>query len=231
MHTIPLTHRFAIPAFVAAAFHVVLLFGIRPEVAADLEKVFIQPIPDLPPRPCEIIEPPKVEPDPTVEPVQSLNKPGPVKPVTEDRSVDLRPSLTPDPVAPPVVRPTTPLDKIPEGGWGDGSTGKPQPFANGDPNLILSRYLDSTPRAKVQVAPVYPIAMRQAGIEGSVNVEFDVDATGKVTAARVVRSTAHEFEEAAVRAVLKWSFEPGRYRGKAVPFRMTVPISFTITQD
>jgi len=231
MNTATLTHRFAVPVFIAAAAHVVLLFGIRPTIAPLTDRVFIDPLTVLPPMPVDLTPPPKVDPDPSADPVKPLDRPGPIKPVTEDRSTDLRPVVVPDPVAPPAVKPTAPLDKIPEGGWGDGTPGKPQPFENGNTDVILSRYLDNPPRAKMQVAPVYPASLRQAGIEGTAMVEFEVDSSGKVTSARAVQSTHREFEDAAVRAVLKWSFEPGRYHGKAVRFRMAVPIGFTITGE
>lgn len=231
MNTATLTHRFAVPVFIAAAAHVVLLFGIRPTLTPLTEQVFVTPLSTLPPIPIEPVAPPKADPDPTIDPVKPLNKPGPIKPVTEDRSTELRPTVMSDPVPLPTVTPTAKLDKIPEGGWGDGTSGKPQPFEGGNTDVILSRYLDNPPRAKMQVAPVYPAALRQAGVEGSVMVEFEVDASGKVTTARAVQSTHREFEDSAVRAVLKWTFEPGRYHGKAVRFRMAVPIGFTINGE
>ena len=78
----------------------------------------------------------------------------------------------------------------------------------------------------MQMAPDYPLAMKHGGIEGSVVVEFDVDRSGQVVGIRVLRSTHREFEEPTLRAVLKWRFEPGRRNGKAVPFRMQVPVDF-----
>ena len=40
--------------------------------------------------------------------------------------------------------------------------------------------------------------------------------------------TDREFVEPALRAVRHWRFEPGRRDGKAVPFRMTIPIEFSL---
>lgn len=91
--------------------------------------------------------------------------------------------------------------------------------------------LDRRPRAKLQVAPDYPVSLRQGGMEGTVMVEFDVDATGRVVSVRVLRSTEHGFEDATVRAVLKWRFEPGRRDGRAVPFRMSVPVDYRLGAD
>jgi protein TonB len=109
----------------------------------------------------------------------------------------------------------------------------------GDPNGRLNppasifdvRMLDGSPRAKVQIPPDYPYAMKQNGSSGSVTVEFDVDAGGRVTRAEALSYTDREFVEPAVRAVRKWRFEPGRRNGKAVPFRMTIPIEFSIENE
>jgi protein TonB len=61
-------------------------------------------------------------------------------------------------------------------------------------------------------------------------VEFLVDESGRVNHPHVVSSSDRVFEEAAVRAVAKWQFEPGRRDGKIVRFRMTVPIVFRLSE-
>jgi protein TonB len=73
--------------------------------------------------------------------------------------------------------------------------------------------------------------MRRAGITGEVLVEFIVDANGDVRNAYAVRSTQREFETAAVQAVSKWKFRPGKRGGKAVNTRMQQPISFSLNED
>ena len=40
-----------------------------------------------------------------------------------------------------------------------------------------------------------------------------------------------EFESAAVQAVSKWKFKPGRKGGRAVNTHMQVPIVFTLNED
>lgn len=227
MHTATMTQRFGVPALVAATFHVVLLFGIRPDVPAIIDRIKLDPPIKLPPMPVELITP-KVDLDPVVEAVKPLSKPGPVKPVTEDRSVDVRPDVVVDPFTPPSAKVDVKTDKIPND-WGDGTTGAPVVGDPRSPGIFTAVDLDAHPRAKAQIPPEYPFAMRSAGVEGSVTVEFDVDASGRVTSARAVKSSAREFEEPAVRAVLKWRFESGKRHGKPVPFRMVVPIGFTMT--
>lgn len=101
--------------------------------------------------------------------------------------------------------------------------------SEGDPVGIGK--LDRTPHAKVQPSPQYPVAMRASGTEGRVVIEFTVDTAGNVVTATVHSATNREFEEAAVRAVMKWRFEPGRHNGRAVPFRMAVPLEFRLNDN
>lgn len=91
--------------------------------------------------------------------------------------------------------------------------------------------LDQQPIAQVQVQPQYPFEMRRAGITGEVIVDFIVDTNGNVQNAYALRSTQREFEQAAVQAVSKWKFRPGRKGGRAVNTHMQVPIVFTLNDQ
>lgn len=227
MHTATMTQRFGVPALVAATFHVVLLFGLNFPVVrqpiAELGKTFIT-----------VCEWPA---DPVVAPPEDAveESPGPVQPISSGAAVPAAPEQfnATGPIA-IAVAPTTPtnvpvgLDKV-SSTWTPGGTGTPGDVATRGRLIFDPIDLDAHPRAKAQIPPEYPFAMRSAGIEGNVMVEFDVDASGLVTSARALKSSAREFEEPAVRAVLKWRFESGKRHGKPVPFRMVVPIGFTMT--
>ncbi len=89
--------------------------------------------------------------------------------------------------------------------------------------------LDQVPVPRFQARPVYPFEMRRAGITGEVLVGFIVDSNGDVRDAYAIRSNQREFEAAAIQAVMKWKFRPGRKGGRAVNTRMQVPIVFSIT--
>lgn len=86
--------------------------------------------------------------------------------------------------------------------------------------------LDQAPRVVNQVKPNYPPELRKQEITGRVLVAFTVLADGRVTNVRVEQSTNPAFDQAALSAVRQWRFEPGQKGGKAVSFRMRVPISF-----
>jgi len=91
--------------------------------------------------------------------------------------------------------------------------------------------LDQQPIAKFQARPQYPFEMRRAGISGQVVVDFIVDSNGEVRNAFAASSSQHEFEAAAVQAVSKWKFRPGRKSGHSVNTHMQVPIVFTLNES
>ncbi len=63
--------------------------------------------------------------------------------------------------------------------------------------------------------PRYPQQAKQQGVEGEVVVAYDVDETGRVLNARVVRSTPGGiFDEAALAAVRSWRFNPPLLEGQ-----------------
>ena len=61
-----------------------------------------------------------------------------------------------------------------------------------------------------RVEPTYPPDAARSGKTGFVEVEFTVDATGKVASVSVVDAKpARTFEAAAVKAVKQWQFAAG----------------------
>lgn len=98
-------------------------------------------------------------------------------------------------------------------------------------HVFRSDELDRVPRARLQPAPEYPAELRNRRQEGTVTVEFMVDTNGRVFNAVVLRATAPGFEEATLRAVARWKFEPGTRNNRRVPFRMSVPVVFTLQSD
>jgi protein TonB len=91
--------------------------------------------------------------------------------------------------------------------------------------------LDQQPVARFQARPQYPFEMRRAGISGEVLVDFIVDTNGDVRNAFSAHSSQREFEAAAVQAVSKWKFKPGRKNGHNVYTHMQVPIVFTLNEE
>lgn len=85
---------------------------------------------------------------------------------------------------------------------------------------------DEPPRPKLQVPPVYPLPLLFDGSPGRVDVRLIIDQNGNVAEAAAVRSSDPAFEDAALAAVRKWKFTPGRKGGQPVNTVVQVPIVF-----
>lgn len=85
--------------------------------------------------------------------------------------------------------------------------------------------LDQRPRPIYQAQPTVGKALAKQA-PATVWVAFLVDAKGRVQRPRVQSSSNPAFERAAVAAVKKWKFEPGKRGGKPSEFRMKIPITF-----
>lgn len=72
----------------------------------------------------------------------------------------------------------------------------------------------------------YPPDALAAGVDGTVVAEILVNDAGIVSDARVLKSVP-PLDEAALKAVREWRYDPTIVDGKAVPVRMTVTVSFT----
>jgi protein TonB len=84
-------------------------------------------------------------------------------------------------------------------------------------------------REYIQKNLKYPDVAAENGIQGRVFVSFVVEADGKVTNVKVVRSVDPALDREAVRVVEsspKW--KPGRQRGKPVRVSFTFPIIFVL---
>lgn len=102
-------------------------------------------------------------------------------------------------------------------GMGDGGQDNDALFSMAD--------LDQRPRVIYQPSPQISEALKKRG-GGKVSIIFIVDASGRVERPKVHQSSDPLFDRAALDAVKKWKFEPGRRNGKPVRFRMRVPITF-----
>ncbi|MGU9977951.1 MAG: energy transducer TonB [Candidatus Oxydemutatoraceae bacterium WSBS_2016_MAG_OTU14] len=70
---------------------------------------------------------------------------------------------------------------------------------------------------RIRVRPMYPLRAQMRGIEGWVEIEFSINELGKVVMPRVVKAKPRgEFEQAALKAVRRWSYEPYIVNDKAV---------------
>jgi protein TonB len=91
--------------------------------------------------------------------------------------------------------------------------------------------LDQKPEARVRIAPQYPFEMRRSGLKGEVVVQFIVDSSGEVRDPVIVKTSNSGFNDAAIQAVLKWKFKPGRKGGSAVNTRVQQLLGFNLNTE
>ena len=99
-------------------------------------------------------------------------------------------------------------------------------LGNGMDAVFSIAELDQAPRPVFQPPPEYPAELRRQMPNGTVFVLFLVGTDGRVSHAKIQKATDPVFESAALAAVKRWRFEPGRRAGQAVESRMAVPITF-----
>jgi protein TonB len=89
---------------------------------------------------------------------------------------------------------------------------------NMDREFVFEAYeLDQAPQAVVRIPPVFPYKAREQGIEGVVQVKLLVNTDGTVGQVEILDSRPKGiFEDAVMKAVPKWKFNPGKIQGKAV---------------
>jgi len=88
--------------------------------------------------------------------------------------------------------------------------------------------IDVMPRVLHRTAPDYPIALRRDGGEGRVTLRFEVSPLGLVENIVVSESNHPAYEAAAIAALEKWRFTPGRRDGEPVRVSFFQTMSFTL---
>lgn len=82
--------------------------------------------------------------------------------------------------------------------------------------------------AAIEARITYPDIALRAGIQGRVFIRAFVDEGGNVSKAEVLKGIGAGCDQAAIDAVMKTKFKPGRQRGKPVKVQVSLPIVFRI---
>jgi protein TonB len=82
--------------------------------------------------------------------------------------------------------------------------------------------------AAIQEKIVYPEIAKRAGVEGKVYIKAYVDENGNITKAEVLKGIGAGCDEAALDAVKKTKFKPGKQRGKPVKVQVSIPVVFKL---
>ena len=95
------------------------------------------------------------------------------------------------------------------------------------PEEAVSRM--ATPSGGYQVRPSYPSTARRLGIEGTSLLRVYVAADGRVADVQVDQTAGHpDLDRAAMDAVRRWKFEPGRRGSEPVGMWVRLPVQFVL---
>jgi TonB family protein len=104
-----------------------------------------------------------------------------------------------------------------------------QAVARGGPQPVRVGGNVRAPQKVLDVRPIYPETMREAGLTGIVPIEAIIGRDGTVSWVRVLSAQVHpDFAVAAVDAVRQWRFTPTLLNGVPVEVVMTVTIRFDL---
>lgn len=118
---------------------------------------------------------------------------------------------------------------ISEGTGGSGGLNISQGDAQGLKLVEETSGQSRTPRAVQYVSPTYPQSAQARGIEGFVIIEVVISERGLVTEARVISAEPQGlFDQVAIEAIKKWTFEPGLENGKTVISRIKQKVNFEL---
>ena len=84
------------------------------------------------------------------------------------------------------------------------------------------------PALRYRVEPEYPSFAVANRVSGMVILEATVNETGEVVDVRVLRSIKF-LDDAAIKAVKQWRYEPLVLNGQPWPFLLTVTLTFSLT--
>jgi periplasmic protein TonB len=123
------------------------------------------------------------------------------------------------------VRPTG--EELP----GNGAVRAPATGAAASPS-VSAAVQAAVPLATDNRPPEYPALARKRGWQGRVLLAVTVDSDGSVQGVRVQSGSGHELlDEAALRAVREWRFQPGNRGGEPVASQVEVPVQFKLEDN
>jgi protein TonB len=227
----------------AVSLHVFLLIvaALAPRGDDRSKPDYVEPVH------VQVIEPPHLDlppPEPPPTPTPTVEPPRPLPPPIK-KPVDVKETPLPDPIdltpPPPTPEPPKPVRRVVGLSQESTTTGAAtDAFATGntrmgqtstvaeDPDKVEKLQHAYTPPRRTRVyVPPYPASLRGQGVRGEVGVQVDIDATGQVTRAVVVRPSSYsEFNAAAADAARRCTYEPARVDGVAVARTIDVTVQF-----
>jgi protein TonB len=194
-------------------------------IAAFDRHASVEPLPVKTPPLALEIAPPKVEPPPPPPVVKP-------KPLPQVAKAVPKPAVRPTPqpkLSEPVARNDAPVDPspspnaIPAAPAQAAPAPAPAPVERVTEPRGYAGYLNNP-------APAYPSAALKRGLEGRVILKVHVLADGHPDNVAVARSSGHDIlDEAAVKAVTSWVFDPARRGQTPIDGWVNVPLNFKLS--
>jgi len=101
------------------------------------------------------------------------------------------------------------------------------------PTPVAAKKMANVPQPVVirNTPPIYPETARRAGWEGRVTVRVEVSADGLPMSVALQKSSGYGvLDQAALRAVKTWRFQPRTMGGVAMAGTVDVPVNFTLSR-
>lgn len=87
---------------------------------------------------------------------------------------------------------------------------------------------DEPPQVIGAISPVYPLSDIKARKQGTVVLEVEISRSGSIRDIRVKKSVSSSLDKAAIEAVRKVKFKPGKSSGQPVDVLILIPIDFRL---
>ena len=94
--------------------------------------------------------------------------------------------------------------------------------------LVMSGIPQETPQVRKRVDPKYPAILKQAGIEGDVDVTVTINEQGQIQKIDASNASDSRFIPAAMEAVRQWEFAPATKGGVPIKAEVTIPFKFRL---
>jgi len=94
--------------------------------------------------------------------------------------------------------------------------------------LVTSGIPQETPQVRKRVDPKYPAILKQAGIEGDVDVTVTINEQGQIQKIDASNASDSRFIPAAMEAVRQWEFAPATKGGVPIKAEVTIPFKFRL---
>ena len=202
----------------AVGLHAVVIMAVNQPVAFEQVPV----VPKLAPVSIDIAPPP---PPPVVKP----------KPLPQVAKPVARPVAAPPRVAPsvPIVR-QAPIDTAPSADTVRVAQAAPSAPVSVPVSAPAPVETVTEPRGYAgylsNPAPVYPAQAQDRGLEGQVILKVQVLASGRAGTVSVAKSSGHRIlDDAAIKAVSAWAFDPAKRGQTAIDGWVKVPLNFKLS--